>query len=160
MLLWLTSFFLVRAAKRSSELCITTLNGFVGLPAIQDLLASSRSCAFKKATERVVELTGAETASIHLLNDVQKSLHLVASFPPRAVGKRSEGFGLGEGIAGRVAQTREVYRKGRADLDKALRPPIPAESIKSLCVAPINGSGRVLGVLRNASSRPEICRVL
>lgn len=149
-----TSYHLLRTAERNNEFLYNHAERLRIASSDLDLLANM-DAVLHAAIQRAVDMTGASTGSIHLLDRSRTRLHTAIHYPPRPPQKADPGFKLGEGIAGQVALTGQAVLLGQAHLDIALRPPMPPDSIRSLCSVPLIGRGRTWGVLSVDSPHPD-----
>jgi len=106
----------------------------------------------RTAVEALTRVTGHEIASLHLLSDDGKTLHLRGErgMSP-TLREVNQTLPVGEGLIGRVAATGRTVRveKNYADPDllPAARAAVQREHIRGFVCVPIHSRGRILGTL-------------
>lgn len=108
---------------------------------------------YRRIVEQTAVITGASKVLLarYLAPLEQLEVAAAVGFAHQHVGTR---YGLGDGMLGRVARTREPYRSRPEDRGRFLRRVVDAEGIRSFMHVPIELGPRLFGVL-NASSERE-----
>lgn len=103
----------------------------------------------------VIDLIGADTAWIYLLNEDGKELSLVAHHGAPERFAREAGFiNLGEGLSGHVAQSGQPLFVEDASQDSRLAvEPICSNGIGSVLIVPLSSKGKVNGILGVCTGR-------
>ncbi|GIM90927.1 PP2C family protein-serine/threonine phosphatase [Paractinoplanes toevensis] len=105
--------------------------------------------------DRVRDLLSADTAAILLLDPHSRQLVATAAKGLEEEVRRGVRVGLGQGFAGRVAETRSPLILTDFTADDVVNPVLVEMGIRALLGVPIVAAGEVLGVLHVGSLRPR-----
>ena len=112
-----------------------------------------------RSAQLVVEAVGASVCFVHLVNYEATRIELVGATPPFDTYRRRVSLGLGDGIAGWVAQTGQVAVVPDKWSDHRYRylPELQGERFRALISVPmLNASGTVVGVLNVHWQRDDV----
>jgi GAF domain-containing protein len=106
--------------------------------------------------DQAVVISGASKAMLTRQEPASRDLTVVCStgFSDRV---RDARFVVGEGMIGRVIETREPYVSREADRDHFLGWVVAGEGIGSFAHVPLSIGPRLFGVLTVADERPDVC---
>jgi PAS domain S-box-containing protein len=102
---------------------------------------------------RIVEVLGADTGSILLLDDANGLLHVRATYGLEEERARREPVPFGEGIAGRVAATRAPLLIDDLSAVEVVGSTLQVRGVRSLVAIPLVVEERVIGVVHTGSLR-------
>lgn len=110
--------------------------------------------ALQVISDRAKSLLHASTVAIHIYDPIREDLELVAGTGPiRPIGSRLE---MGEGVAGYIAETREIVNSNAYDSWTKSRVPIKPGVLNAIVGVPMLHRGELVGVLivaQDSSSR-------
>lgn len=163
----MASFVDITERKRAKEALERRVNELSALNAMAFIVNQSmeEEEILNRAMDEVLQQVGAEATAMLLLDDYstgsgQDNVGELALVAHRGLSKEFvEHFGrmrLGEGLAGRVAQTKEpVVLRDLAEYPEAARAYLEKESIVSAAGVPLVGRAGVVGVMNLGTASPH-----